>query len=83
MLKRLPISALESKLRGLTIPTLIMAGDEDDRCIDPALLMKRHIPHSGLVVFPQSGHVINVEEPALFNQIVRDFLTSVEAGTWA
>lgn len=83
MLKRPPISALEPKLKQLTIPTLIMVGDEDDRCIDPALFMKRNIPHSGLAVFPQSGHVINVEEPALFNQTVLDFLTSVEAGTWA
>jgi pimeloyl-ACP methyl ester carboxylesterase len=83
MLKRPPISALEPKLKQLTIPTLIMVGDEDDRCIDPALFMKRNIPHSGLVMFPQSGHVINVEEPALFNQTVLDFLTSVEAGTWA
>ena len=51
--------------------------------IDPVLFVKRNIPHSGLVVFPQSGHVINVEEPTLFNQTVLDFLTSVEAGTWA
>jgi pimeloyl-ACP methyl ester carboxylesterase len=83
MLKRPPISALEPKLKELTIPTLIMVGDEDDRCIDPALFMKRTIPHCGLAVFPQSGHVINVEEPALFNQIVLDFLTLVEAGAWA
>jgi pimeloyl-ACP methyl ester carboxylesterase len=44
--------------------------------------MKRNIPRSGLVVFPQTGHAINLEEPAIFNRMVLDFLTSVEAGRW-
>ena len=45
--------------------------------------MKRCIPRSGLAVFPQSGHAINLEEPDLFNRTVSDFLTAVEAGSWA
>ena len=81
-LKRPTIYDLESKLKELTVPTLIMAGDEDDGCIEPGLFMKRTIPRSGLVLFPQSGHVINLEEPALFNRMVLDFLTAVEAGAW-
>ena len=44
--------------------------------------MKRHIPASGLAVFPQSGHAINLEEPDLFNRTVLDFLTAVEADRW-
>jgi hypothetical protein len=34
-------------------------------------------------VFPQSGHTLNLEEPDLFNRVVLDFLTMVEAKTWA
>ena len=82
MLKRPTIFALESKLQQLKVPTLIMVGDEDANCIEPALFMKRNIPRSGLVVFPQAGHAINLEEPAIFNRMVLDFLTSVEAGKW-
>ena len=37
---------------------------------------------SGLVMFAQSGHPINLEEPELFNRVVGDFLTAVEAGKW-
>ena len=81
-LKRPTIYDLESKLKELTVPTLIMTGDEDDGCIEPGLFMKRTIPRSGLVLFPQSGHPINLEEPALFNRMVLDFLTAVEAGAW-
>lgn len=81
--KRPTIFSLESKLHQLKVPTLIMVGDEDDASIEPAIFMKRNIPCSGLVVFPQSGHAINLEEPDLFNRAVLDFLTSVEAGKWA
>ncbi len=81
--KRPPVFALEDKMRALTVPTLIMLGDEDEPCIEPSIFMKRCIPHSGLVMFPQSGHAINLEEPDMFNRAVSDFLTAVEAGKWA
>ena len=48
-------TALEDKLNSLEVPTLIMIGDEDEPCIEPAVFMKRNIPGSGLAVFPQSG----------------------------
>ena len=76
------IYALEDQLRGLQVPTLIMIGDEDEPCVEPAIFMKRNIPRSGLAVFPQSGHAINLEEPDLFNRTVSDFLTAVEADRW-
>ena len=83
ILKRPSISELEPELRKLTVPTLIMIGDEDDMCLDPALIMKRHIPGSGLLILPQAGHAINLEEPDIFNRAVLDFLTAVEADKWA
>jgi pimeloyl-ACP methyl ester carboxylesterase len=83
VMKRPTIYALQDKLRGLQVPTLIMIGDEDEPCIEPAVFMKRNIPRSGLSVFPQSGHAINLEEPDLFNRTVSDFLTAVEADRWA
>jgi pimeloyl-ACP methyl ester carboxylesterase len=82
-MKRPTIYDLEEKMRGLRVPTLVMIGDEDEPCIEPAVFMKRHIPSCGLSVFPQSGHTINQEEPDLFNRTVLDFLTAVKAGGWA
>ena len=81
--KRPPVFALEDEMRALTLPTLIMLGDEDEPCIEPSIFMKRCISSSGLVMFPQSGHAINLEEPDMFNRSVQDFLTAVETGTWA
>jgi pimeloyl-ACP methyl ester carboxylesterase len=80
---RPPIFDWEAQLKALRVPALVLVGDEDEPCIEPSLFMKRHIPHCGLAVFPQSGHAINLEEPALFNGLCAEFLHAVEAGRWA
>ena len=80
--KRLPLYNYEPQLKQLSVPALVLVGDEDTPCIDVGLFLKRSIPRSGLSMFPQSGHAINLEEAELFNRTVLDFLTSVEAGTW-
>jgi pimeloyl-ACP methyl ester carboxylesterase len=82
-LKRPSVYALEARLRELTMPVLVMIGDEDEPCVEPANFLKRIIPRAGLAVFPQSGHTINLEEPDLFNRTVSDFLTAAEGERWA
>ena len=72
----------EKEIRSLTVPALIIVGDEDERCIEPGLFLKDAIAASGLAIFPKSGHAVNLEEPALFNQIVGEFLSRVDGGTW-
>ncbi len=72
----------ESGIRALKTPALIVVGDEDDRCIEPSLFLKTTIAASGLIVFPKTGHLVNLEEPDLFNQVVGDFLGKVDAGRW-
>lgn len=81
-MERRTIYEVEDELRRLSVPVLIMVGDEDEPCLEPALFMKRRIPNAGLWVFPKSGHAINLEEPALFNQALLEFLTAVEQGRW-
>jgi pimeloyl-ACP methyl ester carboxylesterase len=80
--RRPSVYSLKDRLVRLTVPTLIMTGDEDEPCLEPAVFMKRHITSAGLVVLPNSGHVINLEEPALFNQAVLEFVTLAESGRW-
>jgi pimeloyl-ACP methyl ester carboxylesterase len=73
---------LEARLEKLEVPTLVVTGDEDDPCLEPAVFMKRKIATAGLVVIPKSGHAVNLEEPDIFNRVVLDFLTAVDAGRW-
>jgi len=81
--KRRPsLYELTDRMQAMTVPTLIMTGDEDWSCLEPALLMKRTIPTAGLVVMPNCGHTINLEEPDAFNRHVDDFLHAVDVGAW-
>ena len=73
---------LTDAMASLKVPTLIMTGDEDWPCLEPALLMKRTIAGAALVVLPNSGHAINLEEPAAFNAHLDDFFHVVDAGRW-
>jgi 3-oxoadipate enol-lactonase len=72
----------EAEIRRIVVPTLIVVGDEDDPCVEPSLLLKQWIAPSGLAVFPKTGHVVNLEEPDLFNRTLAEFLARVEAGRW-
>jgi pimeloyl-ACP methyl ester carboxylesterase len=69
-------------MKKLTLPTLVLTGDEDWPCLQPSLLMKQNIPTAALSVMPNCGHTINIEDPDQFNRIVSDFLVQVDAGRW-
>lgn len=73
---------LVDDMKRITAPALVITGDEDDPCLEPALLMKRHISTAGLVVMPRAGHTINIEEPDLFNRALFEFVTAAEMGKW-
>lgn len=73
---------LVDQMKAITVPTLILTGDEDWPCLQPALLMKQTIPTSALSVMPNCGHTINIEDPDQFNRLVSEFLIQVDAGRW-
>jgi pimeloyl-ACP methyl ester carboxylesterase len=73
---------LVDKMKTISVPTLVMTGDEDWPCLEPGLLMKRTIPTAALVVMPNCGHTINLEEPAAFNAHLAEFFCAVDAGAW-
>jgi pimeloyl-ACP methyl ester carboxylesterase len=73
---------LVGEMEALPVPTLIVTGDEDWPCLEPGLLMKRHIAGAGLAVMPNCGHGVNLEDPDGFNRIIGDFVACVDAGAW-
>lgn len=64
------------------VPILIMVGDEDEGAIVASVWMKRAIPTAGLIVFPKTGHTLNLEEPEMYNRVLADFLASVASHRW-
>jgi pimeloyl-ACP methyl ester carboxylesterase len=80
--ERPSLYTLVEEMQRLTVPTLVITGDEDWPCLMPGFLMKQSIPSSALVVMPNAGHAINIEEPEEYNRLVGDFLSQVESGRW-
>lgn len=81
-MKRPSLYDLEAEFKAMKTPVLVMVGDEDDHCLNPGIFLKKTISACGLAVFPKSGHTLNLEEPALFNNLLAEFLAQVEAGRW-
>jgi len=80
--RRPSLEDYKEQFSSLRIPVLLMVGDEDEPCLETTLWLKKTIPNAGLWMFPNSGHAINLEEPAAFNRAVEDFLLAVEHGRW-
>jgi pimeloyl-ACP methyl ester carboxylesterase len=80
--KRPSLFDLKAQLKTTRVPTLIVAGDEDDPVIETSLFLKRCLPASGLAILPKTGHSVNLEEPAAFNQLLQDFFGAVERQKW-
>jgi pimeloyl-ACP methyl ester carboxylesterase len=64
----------------IDVPVLLLWGEHDQRS-PPAIGRQfvETVPNSQLVVLPNAGHVSNMEQPAVFNARVREFLVSVSA----
>jgi pimeloyl-ACP methyl ester carboxylesterase len=80
--ERPSLYTLVDDMKRLTVPTLIITGDEDWPCLLPGILMKQNIPSAALSIMTNAGHTINLEEPAEYNRIVGEFLAQVDSGRW-
>ena len=75
----IPNYDIRDRLPSITCPTLVTVGRDD--WITPVAAAEeiaRLIPNSRLVVFENSGHSPQLEEPERFQRVVREFLS--EAG---
>lgn len=81
-MQRPSVYDLQESLAACKVPTLIMAGDEDEPALDASLYLKRTMPSAGFALLPRTGHACNLEETGLFNRLVDDFLHQVDAGRW-
>ena len=73
---------LVEEMKRLSVPTLVLSGDEDWPCLLPGILMKQSIPSAALSVMANCGHTINLEAPDEFNRILREFMAQVDSGRW-
>jgi proline iminopeptidase len=62
------------QLSSIHVPTLVICGDHDES--DPSLSRTMHdkIAGSKLVIVPQAGHLVFVDQPTLYLKTIDDFL---------
>jgi len=73
---------LVDELRRITVPLMIINGDEDYPCLAPGIMLKQVIPSAALSVIANCGHTINLEQPEEFNRILNNFIRQAESGRW-
>jgi pimeloyl-ACP methyl ester carboxylesterase len=67
------------RLHEIAVPTLVLIGDLDELATQAmAEYMAQHIPGARKVVFPGAAHMVNMEQPERFNEVVLEFLDRVE-----
>ncbi len=72
--KRPTIYSLAPRLRDLSVPTLLIVGEDDEPCLKVHRFMADTIPGARHVVIPGVGHLTNLEAPYAFNRAVTTFL---------
>lgn len=63
-----------SLLMNITSPTLVIAGDHDIIKKSETETIARLIPHASLNIVSHASHALARNKPAIFNQILQDFL---------
>ena len=63
-----------SSLPSVAVPTLVIVGAEDHDFLAGSEYMATRIPGARKVVLPDAGHAANLDQPALFDAAVTEFL---------
>jgi proline iminopeptidase len=66
-----------SRLREISVPTLLLCGRYDEATPESTAFDARRIRGAAMVVFEKSAHMPHLEETAKYMRVVRDFLNHV------
>lgn len=70
---------LMDKVNGIDIPTLIIVGESDQMTpVKYSQYMHQQIHGSKIVVLPQAGHAVMLEQAGRFNETLLDWVSSLE-----
>jgi pimeloyl-ACP methyl ester carboxylesterase len=78
VLESMPNPPAIDRLPEIRTPTLIIVGNRDVTDIHEICgLLFARVPHSREIVIENSGHIVNMEQPELFNRSVLNFLAGL------
>jgi pimeloyl-ACP methyl ester carboxylesterase len=67
-------AAVIDSLPTICVPSLVIAGANDHPFLPATDYMAKKIPGAKKVIIRDAGHAVNIDQPALFNAVVLDFL---------
>jgi pimeloyl-ACP methyl ester carboxylesterase len=78
-LQRICLRRIRPALALITAPTLLVYGEEDHRYVAPAnKFLTEVIPNTSVAAFPRTGHMVNIEEAAKFNRLLRSHIVAAD-----
>lgn len=70
----------EPDIGKVDVPTLLFAGDQDRLApLDEVCELAAEMPQAGVIEVPDAGHLVNLENPAVFDRALEDLLEGREA----
>jgi len=69
-----PSENWRAKLSEISQPTLIIVGAQDERFLDASRYLQRHVATAKLEIISGAGHMVNLERPDEFSQVLLRFL---------
>lgn len=76
-----PDFRVTAPLTAITVPALVMAGDDDIVSLDHQLHLYRTLPSAELAILPAASHLLLLEHPGLVTHLVADFLARPRSPT--
>ena len=73
---RTPLRNLGREFSTMKVPLHLVVGDEDTGALESSLWLKDVCPEARLTVMPATGHLVNLEEPEIFNRLTEKFFQS-------
>jgi pimeloyl-ACP methyl ester carboxylesterase len=67
-----------SDLQAISLPVLVMVGDDDAVALDHTAALYQALPAGQLAVIPGASHAVFMEKPVLVNRLILDFLAEAE-----
>ena len=74
-----PASPVIDQLGDIAQPALVVIGEEDEPYLRAAEVLEARLPKGRRVVLGGAGHIVNLDAPAEFNQLVGDFVREISA----
>ena len=65
---------LWDRLRELTMPVLVLAGERDTKFIDIGRQLAAGIPRATFATVPGAGHAAHLEQPGITASMIAEFL---------